>query len=63
MMLYMYIDACNRWMIKQQDCMVSINETIKTGNVSITLQEADTTYNHNIAIYYFSALSSQTVED
>ena len=50
-------------MIKQQDCMVSISETIKTGNVSITLQEADTTYNHNIAIYYFSALSSQTVED
>ena len=35
----------------------------KKGNVSITLQEADTTYNHNIAIYYLSVLSSQTVED
>ena len=50
-------------MVKQQDCMVSISETIKKGNVSITLQEADTTYNHNIAIYYLSVLSSQTVED
>ena len=34
---YIYIDAWNRWMIKQQDCMVSISETIKKGNVSITL--------------------------